>query len=138
MDIDKVISKLPEESLKALKDRLVNADRVLVRDPSDTDALRLKSIIQAELSQRKIANRKKVGLLWWEPHDPEVSKFYAFETATSVIPVTEIFKRYTHTKIRKDVYEIWIGKSKVPKKFEKIAVARKAGSKAWADRISHE
>lgn len=135
MDIDKVISKLPGESLKVVKDRLANADRVLASDPSHTDALCLKSATQVELSRRKAANRKKVGQLWWEPHDPQAPEFHAFETATSVIPVAAIFKSDTHTATRKDVYVIRIGECELAERFSEVAVARQAGSKAWADRI---
>jgi hypothetical protein len=107
----------------------------LASDPSHTDALRLKSAIQVELLQRRAANRKKVGQLWWEPHDPQVPKFHAFETATSVIPVAAIFKSDTHTATRKDVYAIRIGERELAERFSEVAVARQAGSKAWADRI---
>ncbi len=131
MDIDRMISGLPQDSLKTLKDRLVNADRLLVGAPEHADAIRLRSAVKAELTQRKMGSRKKVGPLWWEPHDPDVPEFFAYETAESSVPVGAIFKRNTHTGTRKEVYSVRIGERELPGRFSEVAIARQAGSEAW-------
>ncbi len=135
MNIDKMISELPQDSLKTLKDRLANAHRVLARDPEHADASRLHSAIQTELTKRKLGSRKKVGPLWWEPHDPDIPDFFAYETAESFVPVAAIFKSDTHTGTRKDVYAVRIGDHELTVRFDEVAMARQAGSDAWSDGI---
>lgn len=135
MDIDRIISRLPQDSLKTLKDRCTNVDRVLARDPENVDAQRLGLAIKAELTGRKLDNRKKVGSLWWEPHNRDVPEFFAFETADSAIPVAVIFKSDTHTAIRKDVYSVRIGGRELAERFANVATARQAGSEAWNNGI---
>jgi len=131
MDIDKTISSLPHDSLKKLKVLLANARRVLAREPEHTDALRLQSSIGTELARRNMANRKKVGPLWWEPHDPDTPEFFAYETADSATPVASIFKSDTHTATRKNVYSVRVGDRELPGRFAEVATARQAGSDAW-------
>jgi hypothetical protein len=131
MNIDKMVSELPQVSLRVLKDRLANANRVLARDPEHADASRLCSAIQMELKRRKMASRKKVGPLWWEPHDPDVPEFFAYETAESDISVAAVFKSDTHTATRKDVYAVRIGNHELPERYAEVAAARRAGAEAW-------
>tara|TARA_R110000851_G_scaffold64977_6_gene147674 strand:+ start:1210 stop:1611 length:402 start_codon:yes stop_codon:yes gene_type:complete len=131
MNIEKIVSELPHESLKTLKDRMANANRVLARDPEHADASRLHSAVQAELTKRKLASRKKVGSLWWEPHDPDLPEFFAYETAEAVVPVAAIFKSDTHTATRKEVYAVRIGNHELTERFAEVAMARQAGSDAW-------
>lgn len=135
MVIDRMISGLPQVSVKSLKDRLANADRILARDPKHADALRLRSAIEAELAQRKMAKRKKVGPLWWEPHDPDVPEFFAYESSDSTTPVAAIFKSDTHTATRKEVYSVRIGDHELTERFAEVAVARQAGSEAWENGV---
>lgn len=131
MDIEKMIDELPQESLKALKHRLANANRILARDPEHVSASKLRSAIKAELTQRMKANRRKVGQLWWEPHDADVPEFLAYEAAESTIPVAAIFKSDTHTATRKEVYAVRVGEHELAERFSEVALARKAGSDAW-------
>lgn len=135
MDINRTISRLPQDSLKTLKDLRANVDRVLARDPEHVDAKRLGLAIKAELTDRKLDNRKKEGSLWWEPHDPDVREFFAFATPDSAIPVVIIFKSDTHTAMRKDVYSVRIGDRELAERFANVAAARQAGSKAWDNGI---
>lgn len=135
MTNDKMISGLPQDSLRSLKDRMTNADRLLVRDPENADAIRLRSAIKAELAQRKMASRKKVGPLWWEPHDPDVPEFFAYETPESSVPVGAIFKHDTHTGTRKEVYSVRIGERELPGRFADVEIARQTGSEAWEDGV---
>jgi len=135
MDIDRIISRLPQDSLKTLKDRCTNVDWVLARDPENVDAQRLGLAIKAELTGRKLDNRKKEGSLWWEPHDPAAPKFFAYDSAESVVPVAEIYKSDTHTAMRKDVYSVRIGTCELAERFANVATARQAGSKAWGNGI---
>ncbi len=131
MNIEKILSELPHDSLKTLQDRMANANRVLARDPEHADASLLHSAVQAELTKRKLASRKKVGPLWWEPHDPDIPEFFAYETVESVVPVAAIFKSDTHTAMRKKVYAVRIGDRELPGRFAEVAMARQAGSDAW-------
>lgn len=131
MSVEKMISGLAEDSLQTIKVRLSNANRVLTSDPMNADAKRLRTAIEEELARRKSGNRKKVGALWWEPHDPDVPEFFAYETADSTSPVAAIFKSDTHTAIRKEVYSVRIGDQDLPGLFSEIEMARRAGSEAW-------
>ena len=131
MSFEKMISGLAEDSLQIIKVRLSNAKRTLARDPMNTDAKRLRTAIEEELARRKSANRKKVGALWWEPHDPDLPEFFAYETADSTSPVAAIFKSDTHTAIRKEVYSVRVGDQDLEGRFSEIEVARRAGSEAW-------
>ncbi len=131
MGIDEVISGLPSGTVTALKNRLSNAHRLLARDSSHEDAKRLRCAIMDELTRRKMSARKQVGALWWEPHDPDVPEFFAYEAADSSAPVAAIFKSNTHTGARKEVYSVRIGDHALPGQFSKVEMARKAGSEAW-------
>ena len=131
MGINEIISGLPDEPITALKNRLSNAHRLLARDPHHEDANRLYSAIVDEFSRRKMAARKQVGVLWWEPHNPDVPEFFAYEAADSKAPVAAIFKSNTHTGTRKEVYSVRIGDYSLPGQFSEVAMARKAGSEAW-------
>ena len=134
MDIEKIIGELPQASAKALKVRLSNVKQALVRNPEYSDAIRLGEAIRTELTQRKVANRIKVGPLWWEPADPDVPEFCAYDTADSLVPVATIFKNDTHTAIRKDVYSIRIRGVEISGRYAEVAKARQAGSEAWSER----
>jgi len=131
MSVGKIISGLAQEKVNALKNRLDNANRLLTRDPSHEDAKLLRSAILEELARRKVAIRKKVGSLWWEPHDPDFPEFFAYETADSSTPVAAISKGNTHTATRKEVYSVRIGDHALPGLFSEIESARRAGSEAW-------
>ena len=131
MSVNDIISSLPSETTTALKNRLSNAHRLLARDPSHEDAKRLRSAIMDELARRKMAVRKQVGALWWEPHDPDVPEFFAYETAASSKPVAAIFKSSTHTSVRKEVYSVRIGAQELHGRFSEVSAAREAGSDAW-------
>jgi len=131
MNIQKIISELSQDTQKSLKDRLANVDRLLLRDPKHSSALELKSAIDAEFVRRKIAGRKKIGLLWWEPRDRGFPTTHAYETKDSVVPVATIFKNNTHTATRKDVYSVRVGEHELPELFSEVEVARQAGSEAW-------
>ncbi len=133
MDIEKIILELPQASVKALKDRLTNVKQALVRNPDYSDAIRLGQAIRSELSRRKLGNRIKVGPLWWEPADPDVSEFFAYDMADTMVPVATIFKSDTHTAMRKDVYSVQIGGNELGERFAEVADARKAGSEAWSE-----
>ena len=61
-----------------------------------------------------MANRKRIGALWWEPHDPDVPEFFAYETADSIAPVAAIFKHDTHTASRKDCEVSTIPNNRTP------------------------
>lgn len=45
MNIEKILSELPHDSLKTLQDRMANANRVLARDPEHADASLLHSAV---------------------------------------------------------------------------------------------
>lgn len=134
MSDDKIISSLVEANNNALKTRLRNVNRHLARDPADEDANCLRSAILEELSRRKMTSRKKVGSLWWEPHDPDVPEFFAYQAADSTTPVAAIFKSDTHTATRKEVYSVRIGNQRLPDQFSEVEIARRAGSEAWEKR----
>ena len=131
MDIDEIILGLGRETDKRLKDRRINTIKALERNPEYPNASRLLAAIEAELMQRKVAKRKEVGPLWWEPHDADEAEFFAYETSNSVIPVASIFKNDTHTATRKDVYVVRVGDADLTGRFSEIAIARQAGSDAW-------
>ncbi|MBV1869240.1 MAG: hypothetical protein KUG69_15250 [Marinosulfonomonas sp.] len=131
MTVDQMISGLGNNPMQTIKVRLANANRVLARDPTNADARRLRGAIEEELTRRRLANRRKVGALWWEPHDPDFPEFFAYETAESTVPVAAIFKRDMHTATRKDVYSLRIGDLDLPGEFSEIEIARRAGSDAW-------
>lgn len=134
MNIEKTISDLPNTETRKLKDLLVNANRVLSKDPKHLQAAHLRDALTQELARRKVSNRTRVGPLWWEPHDPDVAEFFAFDEAQSTIPVAAIFKRATHTATRKAVYSVRIGDQTLDGQFEEVAMARRAGSEAWDKR----
>ena len=131
MTVDQMISGLGNDPVQTIKVRLANAKRVLARDSSNADAKRLRAAIEEELTRRRLANRKKVGALWWEPHGPDFPEFFAYETADSTAPVAAIFKRDTHTATRKEVYSLRIGDLDLPGGFSEVEIARRAGSDAW-------
>lgn len=134
MKIEKTISDLPNCETRKLKDRLVNANRILSKDPKHLQATRLRAAITEELAQRKISNRIKVGPFWWEPHDPDVAEFFAYAEAQSTVAVAAIFKSATHTATRKAVYSVRIGGHTLDGQFAEVAMARRAGSEAWEER----
>jgi hypothetical protein len=134
MNIEKTISDLPNTETRKLKDLLVNANRVLNKDPKHLQATHLRDAITEELARRKVSNRTRVGPLWWEPHDPDVAEFFAYAEAQSTIPVAAIFKSATHTATRKAVYSIRIGDQTLESRFAEVSVARRAGSEAWEER----
>lgn len=134
MNIEKTISDLPNTETRKLKDLLVNANRVLSKDPKHLQAAHLRDAFTEELARRKVSNRTRVGPLWWEPHDPDVAEFFAYDEAQSTIPVAAIFKRATHTATRKAVYSVRIGDQTLDGQFEEVAMARRAGSEAWEKR----
>jgi hypothetical protein len=138
MDIEKTIADLPERETGKLKDLLANADRVLGRQPLHPQAARLRAAIIAELADRRISNRIRVGQLWWEPHDPDLAEFPAYTEARSTTPVAAIFKRATHTATRKEVYSVRIGDHALAGQFSEVALARRAGSDAWEKRKPQE
>jgi hypothetical protein len=131
MNVEKVISDFLSEDTKKLKDRLANANRILSKDPTHMQAKHLRSAIDNELARRKISSRKKVGRLWWEPHDPDAAEFFAYPEIGSTTPVAAIFKCATHTAIRKEVYSVRIGDQVLDGQFSEVAVARRIGSEAW-------
>lgn len=134
MNVEKTINALPNTETRKLKDLLVNANRVLSKDPKHLQAAHLRDALMEELARRKVSNRTRVGPLWWEPHDPDVAEFFAFDEAQSTIPVAAIFKRATHTATRKAVYSVRIGDQTLDGQFEEVAMARRAGSEAWDKR----
>jgi hypothetical protein len=134
MNIEKTISDLPNTETRKLKDLLVNANRVLSKDPKHLQAAHLRDALKEELARRKVSNRTRVGPLWWEPHDPHVAEFFAYADAKSTIPVAAIFKSATHTATRKAVYSVRIGDYILDGQFAEVAVARQAGSEAWEKR----
>jgi hypothetical protein len=134
MNIEKTISDLPNTETRKLKDLLVNANRVLSKDPKHLQAAHLRDALTEELVRRKVSTRTRVGLLWWEPHDPDVAEFFAYDEAQSTIPVAAIFKRATHTATRKAVYSVRIGDQTLNGQFEEVATARRAGSEDWEKR----
>ena len=131
MNVEETISGLANETAKALKKRLGNANRLLARDPAHEDAKRLRPAILDELTRRKMPDREPVGPLWWEPHDPDVPEFFAYEEEDSLTRVAAVFKRDTHTAARKYVYSVRIGAHKLPGWFAEVKKAREAGSEAW-------
>lgn len=132
MTVERMISGLDKDPMETIKVRLANANRVLARDPNNADAQRLRAAIEEELTRRGVANRRKVGGLWWEPHDPDFPEFFAYETEISITPVGAIFKSDTHTATRKEVYSVRIGDQHLPDRFSEVEKARRAGSEAWA------
>ena len=134
MNIEKIIGDLPNAETKKLKALLVNATRVLSKDPKHLQAAHLRDALNEELSRRKVSSRTRVGPLWWEPHDPDVAAFFAYDEAHSTIPVAAIFKRATHTATRKAVYSVRIGDQTLDGEFEEVATARRVGSEAWGKR----
>lgn len=134
MNIEKTISDLPNTETRKLKDLLVNANRVPSKDPKHLQAAHLRDALTEELARRKVSNRTRVGPLWWEPHDPDVAEFLAYDEAQSTIPVAAIFKRATHTATRKSVYSVRIGDQTLDGQFEEVATTRRAGSEAWEKR----
>jgi hypothetical protein len=134
MNIEKTISDLPNTETRKLKDLLVNANRVLNKDPKHLQATRLRDALTEELARRKVSNRTRIGPLWWEPHDSDLAEFFAYDQAQSTIPVAAIFKRATHTATRKAVYSVRIGDQTLDGQFEEVAMARRAGSEAWEKR----
>jgi len=133
MNIEKTLSDLATSETSKLKDLLVNAQRVLAKIPKHQQATRLRDALTDELARRKVSNRTRVGPLWWEPHDPDVAEFFAYAEARSTIPVAAIFKSATHTATRKAVYSVRIGDHTLNDQFAEVAVARRAGSKAWEE-----
>lgn len=134
MTVERVISGLDKEPMKTIKVRLANANRILARDPNNADAQRLCAAIEEELTLRRVAKRRKVGALWWEPHDPDFPEFFAYESENSTVPVAAIFKSDTHTATRKEVYSVRIGDQHLPDRFSEVETARRAGSEAWEKR----
>ncbi|TGD43126.1 hypothetical protein EEB11_09760 [Pseudotabrizicola sediminis] len=134
MNIEKTISDLPNTETRKLRDLLVNANKVLSKDPKHLQAAHLRDALTEELARRKVSNRTRIGPLWWEPHDPDVAEFFAYDEAQSTILVAAIFKRATHTATRKAVYSVRIGDQTLDGQFEEVAMARRAGSEAWEKR----
>ncbi len=134
MNIEKTINDLTNSEARKLKDLLVNADRLLSKDPEHLQATRLRDALAEELARREVSNRTKVGLLWWEPHDPDVAEFFAYAEAQSTIPVAAIFKSATHTATRKAVYSVRIGDHTLEGQLAEVATARRTGSEAWEER----
>ncbi|WP_431298470.1 hypothetical protein [Tabrizicola sp. BL-A-41-H6] len=133
MNIEKTISDLPNAETRKLKDLLVNANRILSKDPKHLIATRLRDALTDELARRKAPNRIRVGPLWWEPRDRDVAESFAYTDAHSTIPVAAIFKSATHTATRKAVYSVRIGDHTLDGRFAEVAVARQAGSDAWEE-----
>lgn len=113
---------------------MVNANRVLNKDPQHLQATRLRGALTEELARCKVSNRTRVGPLWSEPHDPDVAELFAYAEAGSTIPVAAIFKSATHTATRKNVYSVRIGDHTLAGQFAEVAQARRAGSEAWEER----
>ena len=134
MNIKNTISDLPNTETRKLKDMLVNANRVLSKDPKHLQAAHLRDALTEELARRKVSNRTRVGPLWWEPHDSDVAEFFAYDEAQSTIPVAAIFKRATHTATRKAVYSVRIGDQTLDGQFREVAMARRVGSEVWEKR----
>lgn len=137
MNIEKTINDLPNTETRKLKDLMVNANRVLSKDPKHLQAGHLRDALIEELARRKVSSRTRVGPLWWEPHDPDLAEFFAYAEAQSTIPVAAIFKSATHTATRKDVYSVRIGDHTLAGQFAEVAQARRAGSEAWKERQKH-
>lgn len=127
--IDTMVAKIPQMTTIERKNLRNNVQRLMAKDPDDTDAQKLKAALDAaepEISGKRI----KTGLLEWDPHQSDKTSFYGYFEGSAV---ARIFKRANHRNLDKDVYTLEVFRKKSGT-YSQIAQARDAGEKAFSAR----